>query len=57
MQHAVTLDISSPLHTSQSYNAASLKSIPILILSVTIQEECFRLSAGPLLAALNTQTD
>lgn len=31
MQHAVALDISSPLHTSPNYNAGSLKSIPLLI--------------------------
>lgn len=55
MQHVVALDISSPLHTLQNYNTASLESIAILILKVTIQNESFRLSDRPLMPSLTTE--
>lgn len=57
MQQENALDISSLFHTFWSCNTANPKSIPIMILSVIVQEEYFKLSAGALYSSLNTQTD
>lgn len=54
MQCVVAHDILSPSSHFESYHAINPKSIPIMIFRCDNTE---KLSAGSLLAALNTQTD